>query len=166
MADFEDLTGWREELAAFEKTEEGRAFFAGNKRYRGRKVPYENLVQVVELIHADEELHAALKKTLWFAQYVEEHDLEAYDEEYQELHPIDAYDTIIFFGRWYLMKSRIQVDNNRIFVATRLAIDLEEGRLTSLRTEQARDFIKENYTLYVSFPGGRLDGEDCCDRCQ
>ena len=153
MADFEDITGWREELAAFEKTEEGRAFFAGNKRYGGRKVPYENVVQMVELIRGDEELHEALKKTLWFAQYVEEHDLEAYDEQYQELHPIDAYDTIIFFGRWYLMKSRIQVDNNRIFVATRLAIDLEEGRLTSLRTEQARNFIKENYTLYVSFPG-------------
>jgi hypothetical protein len=30
---------------------------------------------------------------------------------------------------------------------------LEEGRLTSLRTEQARDFIKENYARYISFPG-------------
>ncbi len=47
MADFDDITGWREELAAFEKTEEGRAFFAGNKRYGGIKVPYENVVQMV-----------------------------------------------------------------------------------------------------------------------
>jgi hypothetical protein len=40
-----------------------------------------------------------------------------------------------------------------MLAVTWLAIDLEEGRLTSLRTEQARDFIKENYALYVSFPG-------------
>lgn len=46
MADFDDITGWRDELETFEKTEEGRAFFAGNKRYRGRKMPYENVVQI------------------------------------------------------------------------------------------------------------------------
>jgi hypothetical protein len=153
MADFEDITGWREELAAFEKTEEGRAFFAGNKRYGGRKVPYENVVQMVELIRGDEELHEALKKTLWFAQYVEEHDLEAYDEQYQELHPIDAYDTLIFFGRWYLTKSRIHADKSNLLIAANLADDVEAGNVTDLRTEEAMDFTKKKYSPFVSFPG-------------
>ena len=153
MADFDDITGWREELAAFEKTEEGRAFFAGNKRYRGRKVPYENVVQMVELIRGDEELHEALRKKIWFAAYAEKHDLEVHDDEFVELNPLEAHDTIIDFRKWYLMKAPVRFDKRDMIVATWLAIDLEEGRLTSLRTEQARDFIKENYALYVSFPG-------------
>ena len=66
MADFDDITGWRDELETFEKTEEGRAFFAGNKRYRGRKMPYENVVQMIDLIFADEELHEALRKKSGF----------------------------------------------------------------------------------------------------
>ena len=27
MADFEDITGWREELEAFEESEEGKTYF-------------------------------------------------------------------------------------------------------------------------------------------
>ncbi len=153
MAEVDDITGWREELEAFEKTEKGRAFFAGNKRYRGRKVPYENVVQMVELILADEELHEALRKKIWFADYSEEHDLEAHDDEFWELNPIEAHDTFIAFERWYLMKARAPFDKSCIIVATWLAIDVEEGKLTSLRTAEARDYIKENYPLFVSLPG-------------
>ncbi len=153
MADFDDITGWREELEAFEKTEEGRAFFAGNKRYRGRKMPYENAVQMVELILADEELHEALRKKIWFAAYIEEHDLEAHDDEFWELNPIEAHDTFIAFERWYLMKARVPFGINKMTVATRLAIALEKGKLTSLRTLEARDYINENYSQFVSFPG-------------
>jgi len=153
MADFEDITGWREELEAFEKTEEGRAFFAGNKRYRGVKMPYENVVQMVDLIFADEELHEALKKGIWWTAYTEEHDLEPHQEEFWELNPIEAHDTLIAFKRWYLMKAQVLFDKSNLIVAIWLADRLEEGKLTSLRTEQAKDYIKEHYPLFVTFSG-------------
>ncbi|WP_305986118.1 hypothetical protein [Roseibium sp. MMSF_3544] len=153
MADFEDITGWQDELEAFEKTEEGRAFFAGNKRYRGRKMPYENVVQMVDLIFADEELHEALKKGIWWTAYTEEHDLEPHQEEFWELNPIEAHDTLIAFKRWYLMKAPVPFDDSNLIVAIWLATDIEEGKLTSLRIGQAKDFIKEHYPLYVAFSG-------------
>ncbi|MCR9057871.1 hypothetical protein [Roseibium album] len=151
MADFDDITGWRDELEAFEKTEEGRAFFAGNKRYRGRKMPYENVVQMVDLIFADEELHGALRKKIWFRDYAEEHDLEPHQDEFWEQNPIEAHDTFIAFERWYLMKALFPFDDSNLIVARWLATDIEEGKLTSLRTEQAKDYIKEHYPLYVAF---------------
>jgi hypothetical protein len=151
MADFDDITGWRDELETFEKTEEGRAFFAGNKRYRGVKMPYENVVQMVDLIFADEELHEALKKGIWWTAYTEEHDLEPHQEKFWELNPIEAHDTLIAFERWYLMKALFPFDDSNLIVARWLATDIEEGKLTSLRTEQAKDYIKEHYPLYVAF---------------
>jgi iron only hydrogenase large subunit-like protein len=153
MANFDDITGWREELAAFEKTEEGQAFFAENKRYGGRKMPYENVVQMVDLILTNKELHEALKKKIWFVAYTEEHDLEPHQEEFWDLNPIEAADTFIAFERWYLVKANVPFDEDKIIVARWLAIDLEEGKLTTLRTEEARDFIKEHYAQFVTFPG-------------
>ncbi|WP_156958575.1 hypothetical protein [Labrenzia sp. DG1229] len=151
MADFEDITGWRDELEAFEKTEEGRAFFAGDKSYRDVKMPYENVVQMVDLIFADEELHEALKKGIWWIAYTEEHDLEPHQEKFWELNPIEAHDTLIAFKRWCLMKAPVPFSESKIIVAIWLAIDVEEGKLTSLRTGQAKDYIKEHYPLYVAF---------------
>ncbi|CTQ53110.1 hypothetical protein LP7551_01631 [Roseibium album] len=153
MADFYDITGWREELEAFEKTGEGQAFFAGNKRYGGRKMPYENVVQMVDLPLTNEELHEALKKKIWFAAYTEEHDLEPHQDEFWDLNPIEAHDTFIAFERWYLMKAQVPFGKSNLIVATWLAIRLKEGKLTTLITVEARDFIKEKYSRYISFPG-------------
>lgn len=153
MADFDDITGWREELAAFEETDEGKAFFAERKRLRRQKVPYENVVQLVELILADEELHEALRKQIWFIAYSEEHDLEPHDDEFWELNPIEANDTQILFKHWYLMKSQLHVKESDLIVAFWLAADLEKGELASLRNIEARKFIKEHYPLFVSLPG-------------
>ncbi|WP_298986388.1 hypothetical protein [uncultured Roseibium sp.] len=153
MADFDDISGWREELEAFEKTEEGQTFFAENKRYGGRKMPYENVVQMVDLILTDEELHEALKKGIWWTAYAEEHDLEPHQEEFWELNPVEAHDTLIALERWYLMKANVPFDADKIIVATWLAIRLEEGKLTTLRTAEARDFIKEHYVQFVALPG-------------
>ena len=39
----------------------------------------------------------------------------------------------------------------KTIVATWLAIDVEEGKLTSLKTEDAKDYIKEHYAQFVTF---------------
>lgn len=153
MADFEDITGWREELEAFERTEEGEAFFAGNERYRKVKLPIGDLVQAVELVLADPELHDALRKKMWFTAYVEENDLDTHNDVFWESHPSEAIDTFIAFRRWYLMKSNVRFDSGKSIVVDWLATDLEDGKLSSLRTAEAESYIKERYWLYVSFPG-------------
>ena len=70
-------------------------------------MPYEDVVQMVDLIFADEELHEALQKKIWWTAYTEEHDLEPHQEEFWEQNPIEAHDTFIAFKRWYLMKAPV-----------------------------------------------------------
>ncbi|MFC6657283.1 hypothetical protein ACFQEX_18345 [Roseibium salinum] len=68
MADFEDITGWREELAAFERTEEGHTFFnkysSWDPKNRAPKLPYETAIHLAELYFKHPEIHEALKNRL------------------------------------------------------------------------------------------------------
>ncbi|MFC6657281.1 hypothetical protein ACFQEX_18335 [Roseibium salinum] len=112
MADFEDITGWREELAAFEATDEGRAFF--NKysswdRTKGRapKLPYETVIQFAELYFRHPEILEAMKKSEAWLDYLNANpDFGRDDEGFHELCPWEENETVLYFEHWYAMKPR------------------------------------------------------------
>jgi hypothetical protein len=152
MADFDDITGWREELETFEATEEGKAYFGLFGPVGGPNVPFENVVQLAGLILRHEELYHALKKKVAWSDYTDTHpDLEHDDDEFWNLNPVDAHKTIGRFERWYGMKTMLPVNYRYFIVGVWLAFDIETGKLSSLLSSETAAHVRQQYSDFVSF---------------
>jgi len=117
MADFDDITGWEEELAAFEATEEGKAHFERSQLLPGKtirtnkpipKLPLSYLMELSALMMENRTLKEALDQEYAWHELLEEVD--ARGEEMTEQHPENyrmprsAIRALTSFQRWYSMK--------------------------------------------------------------
>ncbi|MBG6148570.1 hypothetical protein [Roseibium album] len=152
MADFEDITGWQDELEAFEKTEEGRKFFSdgwGN----AIKLTFEQEVRYAEELFRHEEIHEALKKSAKFVKYLDDNPEFGQDDEgFWDLCPVEDNRKVEAFKRWYAMKRNIALGPSTFSAGDRLAIDVVNGDLASLRSPEAEKFVKEDFSWIVAFP--------------
>lgn len=152
MADFDDITGWREELEAFEATEEGRAFFS--KYGMGApKLTFEQVVRYAEELFRHEEIHEALKESAKWVKFLDDNpDFGREDENFSVWCPWDAIETKNSFTRWYAMKLNIAPGWSTFSAGNRLAIDVANGELPSLRSPEAEQFVREEFSWIVAFP--------------
>ncbi|WP_029060944.1 hypothetical protein [Labrenzia sp. DG1229] len=152
MADFEDITGWREELEAFEKTEEGRTFFRdswGN----AIKLAFAQEVRFAEELFRHEEILEALKKSAKWVKYLDDNpDFGQDDEGFWDLCPVEDNRKVEAFKRWYAMKRNFDLGPSTFSAGKRLAIDVVNGDLPSLRSPEAEKFVKEEFSWIVAFP--------------
>ncbi|CTQ59794.1 hypothetical protein [Roseibium album] len=152
MADFDDITGWREELEAFEKTEKGRTFFSdGRKNYS--KLTFEQEVRYAEELFRHEEIHEALKKSARFVKYLDDNpDFGQDDEGFWDLCPVEDSKKIAAFRRWYAMKLNIALGPSTFSAGKSLANDVANGALASLRSPEAEKLVRDEYSWIVAFP--------------
>ncbi len=156
MADFDDITGWREELAAFEKTEEGRAFFDKYSSWdrtkpRAPKLPYETILHFAELFLRHPEVLEALKKSGAWRDYLTANpDFGRDDEGFDELCPWADNETVYDFERWYAMKTQIPYDGN-LDPGRRLAYRVATGELPSLAAPETRAYAEKEYSTDIAF---------------
>ena|GEM_PF-1401521 len=156
MADFDDITGWREELAAYEATEEGRAFFDkysswDRTRPRAPKLPYETILHFAELHLRHPEILEALKKSgSWFEYLNANPDFGRDDEGFDELCPWADNETVYDFERWYAMKTQIPYDDN-LRPGRRLAYKVASRQFTSLMAPETRAQAEQEYSEYIVF---------------
>ncbi|MCV0425174.1 MAG: hypothetical protein K5905_06860 [Roseibium sp.] len=151
MADFDDITGWREELTAFKATEEGRKFFETN-RMSAPKLTFEQEVRYAEELFRHEEILEALKISAKWVKYLDENpDFGQEDERFWEWCPVEDNKTVSAFRRWYAMKLNIALGISTFSAGNRLAIDVVNGDLPSLRSPEAERFVKEEFSRFVTF---------------
>lgn len=106
---------WREELATFIQTDEGKEFFNTSIRRPdgnlGMKpipmIEYGKIVEIIEFIFADDKLYSALEEYCIYQNQVEEADhVHATDADFAHIKmPVEARDEIFDFYKWYAMKS-------------------------------------------------------------
>ncbi|MCV0425175.1 MAG: hypothetical protein K5905_06865 [Roseibium sp.] len=153
MADFDDITGWREELAAFEATEEGRTFFGEYGWENATKLTFEQEVRFAEELFRHEEILESLKKSAKWVKYLDDNpDFGREDEHFWDLCPVEDNKTFGAFRRWYAMKLNIALDLSTLRAGKRLAIDVVNGDLPSLRSPEAEQFVRDEFSWIVAFP--------------
>lgn len=152
MAGFDDITGWREELEAFEKTEEGQTFFSdGWKNYS--KLTFEQEVRYAEELFRHEEIHEALKKSAKFVKYLDDNpDFGQDDEGFWDLCPVEDNKKVAAFRHWYAMKLNLALGPSTFSAGDRLAIDVANGDLAALRSPEAEKRTREDFSWIVAFP--------------
>jgi hypothetical protein len=151
MADFDDITGWREELEAFEATEEGLRFF---ERYGmgAPKLTFEQEVRFAEELFRHEEIHEALKISAKWVKFLDDNpDFGREDENFSAWCPWDAIATKNTFTRWYAMKLNIAPGWSTFSAGESLAAEVANGDLPSLRSPEAEQFVREEFSRFVTF---------------
>ncbi len=108
MADFNDITGWREEWEAWRLTDEGKAYLDKYGLGQGivsPKIPYETIVQIAEQMLKHEEIRKAVVKHGWWQEF--QKDYPTMSPEHPEWHrnPLDAHRTLTNFVEWFGMKT-------------------------------------------------------------
>lgn len=152
MAVFDDITGWREELEVFEESEEGRAFF-GRHGMGAPKLTFEQEVRFAEELFQHEEIREALKKSARFVKYLDDNpDFGQDDEGFWDMCPVEDNRKVAAFKRWYAMKLDIALGWSTFSAGKRLAIDVANGELASLRAPEAEQLVKERFSRFVAFP--------------
>jgi len=157
MADFDDITGWREELAAYEATEEGRAFFYkysswSPTRPRAPKLPYETLLHFGGLHLRHPDILEAMKKSEAWLDYLNANpDFGRDDEGFNELCPWVDNETVYDFERWYAMKTQVPYDDN-LLPGRRLAYKVAIGELPSLTSPETKAYAEEEFSKDIAFP--------------
>ena len=115
LADFDDITGWQEELAAFEATEEGRRYFNTSERVPGKKylitktppnIPLSTVFDLAEQYFEHAELREAIEYWVeWGAAEAANINLKYDDPQYFQ--SLQKYTPQLFrFSDWYAMKKR------------------------------------------------------------
>jgi hypothetical protein len=152
MADFEEITGWREELEAFEATEEGRNFFDEYGWENATELTLEQEVRFAEELFRHKEVHEALKKSAKWVKFLDDNsDFGREDENFSVWCPWDAIETKNTFTRWYAMKLNIALGPSTFSAGKRLAIDVVNGDLPALRSPEAEQFVREEFSRFVTF---------------
>ncbi|MCV0425173.1 MAG: hypothetical protein K5905_06855 [Roseibium sp.] len=153
MADFDDITGWREELEAFKATEEGRFFFGEYGWGNTTKLTFEQEVRYAEELFRHEEIYEALKKSAKFVKYLDDNpEFGREDERFWDLCPVEDNKTISAFQRWYAMKLNIALGPSTLSAGESLAVEVVNGDLPSLRSPEAEQFVREEFSWIVAFP--------------
>lgn len=141
MADFEDMTGWREELEAWCKSED----------YKNRPalfhppyppVPLTKVLKFIELEHANPECqaaHAAI--TAWQTA-----NPDKYSWEDEENFPHFASSIIVDFLAWFLWKVDIDVAGSAFSRALDVARKIREGEFSSVDSPDVIVFLREKCT--------------------
>ncbi|MES0811300.1 hypothetical protein ABLO27_17575 [Roseibium sp. SCPC15] len=153
MADFDDITGWREELEAFEATEEGQMFFGEYGWGEATELTFEQEVRFAEELFQHDEIHEALRKSAKFVKFLDDNpDFGREDEGFWELCPVEDNLKVDAFRRWYAMKLNVALGASTFSAGKRLAIDVVNGDLPSLRSPEAEQFVREEFSWIVAFP--------------
>ncbi|QFT30962.1 hypothetical protein FIV00_10780 [Labrenzia sp. THAF82] len=153
MADFDDITGWREELEAFKATDEGRVFFGKFGWGNATRLTFEQEVRFAEELFRHDEIREALKKSAKWVKFLDDNpEFGQEDERFWDLCPVEDNKTVSAFKRWYAMKQNIALGPSTFSAGKRLAIDLANGDLPSLRSPEAEQFVREEFSWIVGFP--------------
>ncbi|WP_281927327.1 hypothetical protein [Roseibium album] len=125
MADFEDITGWREELEVFEESEEGKAYFRQHLNDRETDLPFDVVLELADLMLKHKELRDAVRQRAEFRAFLKTRpDLTNDDDEFWKKNPLEASETLAEFMAWYGSKTRVP------FRGFPLSKDTKENRRT------------------------------------
>ncbi len=107
MADFEDITGWREERRAYGETLPPAAIVDMHERHRNplKKMPVVWLLELVQVVKRHEETRVAFTTLgTWFLEnhYDADGKRVGADEEQMASFPYEAEDTAIWFVDWFV----------------------------------------------------------------
>ena len=157
MADFEDITGWREELEAFEESEEGKTYFRQHLNDQETDLPFDVVLELAGLMLKHKELRDAVTQRAEFRAFLKTRpDLTNDDDEFWEKNPLEASETLEEFMAWYGAKTRVPFRDFPLSKAEELAIAVVAGELASLDYAEAKAFAVKTFAPWFIY---REDGE-------
>ncbi|MEO1115131.1 MAG: hypothetical protein AAFY05_22475, partial [Pseudomonadota bacterium] len=142
--------GWRDELEAFEESEEGKAYFRQHLYDSERRLPFDVILELAGLMLKHEELRDAVRQGAEFRAFLKTRpDLTNDDDEYWEKNPLDAAESLADFKAGYGSKTRVPYRFLPLSKAKELAMAVVAGDLTSLDYAEAKAFAEK--TFYPHF---------------
>ncbi|QFT30977.1 hypothetical protein K1718_09615 [Roseibium porphyridii] len=157
MADFDDITGWRDELKAFRQSDEGKAYFEEYEIGSGKiapKMPFENALELAGLMLRHQEIYQALLKGIEWNRILEERPNFFHDHpDYWDLNPVESHETRNDFMDWYAFKSGLPYDDGALHMAEILAKMVERKELPALRSPQAEAYARSDFEIFFEFDG-------------
>lgn len=157
MADFDDITGWQEELEVFEETEEGRAYFRQHLNDRESELPFDVILELAGLMLKHDEIRDAVRQEVEFRAFLKTRpELTNDDDEFWEKNPLDAAESRQEFIAWYGSKTRVPFRHFPLGYAEELAIAVVAGELASLDYAEAKAFAERTFAPWFIY---REDGE-------
>lgn len=149
MADYEDISGWREELLEFKNSDEGQAYF---RRFSvvslqlppavSRQIP----IKLAELLLKFPELRSAVDATVKFQSIREK--FPNIDDSHPEWKRNPISDNIIIdeFVDWYAMKTQEPYWKFAWWgCALGLAQKVRSGEIVDLKSPEAEHFVLDNW---------------------
>jgi len=154
MADFEDITGWQDELEVFEESEEGKAYFRQHLYDSERRLPFDVILELAGLMLKHEELRDAVRQRAAFRAFLKTRpDLTNDDDEFWEKNPLEASETLEEFMAWYGSKTRVPFRGFPLSKAEELAIAVVAGDLASLDYAEAKAFAEKTFYPHFIYRG-------------
>ena len=152
MADFEDITGWREELMQFREKEKqmkeyNRSLSVKQKHHSPLKAPLSKVLELAELVQRHTEIRIILDEIRdWGQKYRGENP-----EDHPGTYPAEAVQRLSEFEHWYRRKSGINGNYIGFFVAYQLVTAIKNGELSSLTTSDAVKYVRKTAERNIDF---------------
>ncbi|WFE91596.1 hypothetical protein K1718_09620 [Roseibium porphyridii] len=157
MADFDDITGWRDELKAFRQSDEGKAYFEEYAIGSGKiapKMPFENALELAGLMLRHQEIYQALLKGIEWGRLLESRPNFFPDNpDYWDLNPLESHETRNDFMDWYAFKAEVPYSLGALNSAEFLAELVESKELPGLRSSETEAYVRENLATFLEFAG-------------
>lgn len=154
MANFDDITGWRKELAAFKNSYEGQSYYEKyfpSNSVTAPKLPYKTVLQLAELILQHGEIHEALKKHMAWHAFADSIVDMSPDHPEWDRNPFDAHKTLMEFADWFSMKMRCPYNSFALGYGKHFASYVEEGRFPDLSSADLESYAREIYAAFITF---------------
>ena len=149
MATFDDISGWREELADYKASDEGKAYYNRYPLSSPEPVPVvssEIPIRLAELLVTHAELRSAIEAIVDFEAVRAQHPEVGPGHPEWHKHPLEAYKTVLSFTDWYAMKVQEPYWAMSWHGCSRgLAEMFVEQKIDSIRTPAAYSYVNENY---------------------
>lgn len=157
MANFEDMTGWREELYAHWETEDfKKQRQAEFKKHLTDPEPLPKLalssvIEFMNLLTGNDECVAAIRaEQEWFKQ-----NPSTYPDEDEEGYPQDAAALIADFKAWYRFKKNKQFRTRALDTAAQAVARVLESNLPAADSKETIDFLRKYGAQNIKF-GDRI----------
>jgi len=140
MADFKDMTGWREELEAWRLTDGYKKNQEWYYSVCEDLVPVSYLIELVDLLLRNDECLGAYKEVeAWESEKLRTNDNNRDD------YPGFALSTLSEFKNWYLFQKSLRPNQPAFRRAMDLAELIRNGEISAAQSPGAIEYLKQNH---------------------
>ena len=146
MADFDDISGWRDEFDEFIRNGTYDCWNQGDEDGCSirKPIPISNVYQCMELVLKYDDLKDCIMRINDWYREDPERTCIADDDDENKTFPYDANGVLIRFYSWYCITAGIGPNSDVFGEVDRICKAVEVGYFPSLKSQKIKDHLKES----------------------